>query len=407
MLVNRQLILLQMNIYKFIVLLLVVAMTSCGVEEYDETIPINVDVDDPELIIINDLLGRSVSLASNEGQQLGCITIHYPFEVKTADSIIYQVVNNIDFDLITQDSANQIIDFVYPLQIIDQLGLQQTVDNLWQLATIFAGCFPDSLVTNPTLISAYAINNQNSCFELVYPLNVLNDKGNIYFIKDEDELVVKMAVENVFFEFPFRLIKDQGQILTIYTYEDFEAALIACNGQIADSLFNCLECFDYLACYRLIYPIQIKIINQSASYTVFDASHMSKIYAQGKFLDLDYPLMVEAQDSQIIILNNEMELMDAVTNCYVKGDLFLLLYGTSLVSQPACYDVSFPIGASGPVGQKVQFNSLMEMEPILQDSSWFEFKLNYPIDVKILKNNNIKKLQNFIDLQELLAECEG
>lgn len=396
-----------MNIYKYIVLGIMLTFGACGVDEYDQTTTISTNVDDPEIIIINDMMGRAISSAINNGQQIGCITVKYPFEVITTDSLKYTILTNAEFDTLVNNIKNPIVDFVYPVLMIDQLGIEHTVYNLWDLASYFAGCFPDSLSTSNDFFQAYVINFDNSCYELKYPIDLFNEKGKTFTISKEDDLIVKLAEESVYFKFPFALITQDGIKREVESSEDLEAALIACNGTFADSLFNCLSCFDYLACYKLIYPLQINILQQSTPYTVQDAAQMSKIYVQGRFLDFAYPLTVQKQDSQLVVLHNSDELMSAILDCNLTGDLYLLMVGTSLISQPPCYDIVFPIIATKPSGLTRQFENLMEVQPLLQDSTLLEYKLQYPIDVRILDNNQVRKLSKFLDIQDLLAECDG
>ncbi len=380
-------------------------ITACAVEEYDISDTTPLEVTQPETIIINDMVGRAIPTSANVGQQIGCVMVTYPFSVITSDSIKFIIENNSDFETILENEKITIVDFVYPLDITDNLGFTHSVPDLWSLATYFASCLPDSISVLENKYPAFLINFENSCYTYKYPLKVTNEENEDIYITNEDEFIIHSSEEELYFTFPFQVISSNGIDKNIASEFELEKALIECNGNDLDTLFTCLDCFEFIGCYRLVFPFHIKLVNHSESYEVKNPETMRQIFLQGIFEDFAYPLTLETPDSNYISVSDISELDSALQECFGGHDLLLLLSGTSLLVSPPCYDILFPLQVQ-QAEQILTFYDYNQLQPIVFDSLAFTYDVIYPVQVNFLKNNEHRELNSTNDVYSTLNECE-
>ena len=148
-------------------------LSSCQKEEpfSNSTIEQNSEVD-TEVIEYNPLVSRVTSIES-DGLEYECFIILFPFNLIDSEEISYTVDNQSDFDNLISDSDLYIIDFEYPINVETEDGNVVSLDSGEELASHFAECVPDGGWTED-LFPAYEISYENSCFELVYPLSLIN-----------------------------------------------------------------------------------------------------------------------------------------------------------------------------------------------------------------------------------------
>lgn len=390
--------------YSFFVCIVFI-VASCTVEEYDDTTTVIVEVAEPEIIIVNDIVARSKPSNSNDGLEIGCVTIIYPFEVVTSDTIVYLINSNNDFEILENQTNISIVDFKYPLNIVDNIGLIYLVNDLWELATHFSSCYPDSSNTQDTYFPAYLISFNNSCYMLKYPLSLQDENNKLYTAQTENELIVLLAERELFFSFPLALISQEQTEKYISSTDELIYTLYNCNNlQIQDTLFNCPQCFEYINCYRLIYPVDIKINNHDLPFRVNSPEMMEQVFQQGKFVDFVYPINLENSDGQTLVIDNEEELDEALNECIGFADFFALISGA--LSEPVCYDLVFPIQSIKPDGQIETYYNMNDIFNVINNNPLIIFyNVVFPVDVIIKKNNTQRKLNESIDIFDLLNEC--
>lgn len=388
--------------FKFWVFSFIMVFASCTVDEFDNSTTISTEADEPEIVIINDMVNKSKPAIGNAGQEIGCIVVAYPFEVITSDSVVHQINSNFDFQQLEQQTNAFIIDFKYPLVILDNIGVSHTVQSLWELASYFAGCYPDSLSVSNQEFPAFLINENSSCYTVKYPITLKDGANNVYTIASDNDFITLLSQKDLLFVFPFSLL-DMFQVEKIITSPaDLEQALFDCNNNITvDNVFN----YEYLACYKLVYPLSIKVLNSPDPLIVSGADMMSQVFYQGKFVEFIFPLRLENQDGSILVIQNAAELDSAVNNCYIFGDLILLLTGTELISNTPCYDIVFPMRAKSPAGVVSTYENLTQFQPILADSLSTSYQVVYPLDVVLKQNNNWITLRDVFDVIGLLTDC--
>ncbi|MBK8853836.1 MAG: hypothetical protein IPN10_06860 [Saprospiraceae bacterium] len=78
-------------------------------------------------------------------------------------------------------------------------------NNLWDLASYVAGCYPEDFTPAGNEYPAFVINGENSCFCLDYPLTVKTLQNKILNIPDEKTFIQKQVAEPLYFVFPLTL----------------------------------------------------------------------------------------------------------------------------------------------------------------------------------------------------------
>jgi len=392
--------------YLFYLFILSIWMTSCEVEEFDNS-NTQTETFEPDTVYVNNILTKAIGSASSQGVVIECITVAFPFRMVDAAGTLYDVDSSDDFLKLVTDSSSTIVDFAYPLTIIDNIGIEVIVQDLWEFAAHSAGCFPDSLTIGSDMFPAYVINFQNSCYTLSYPVTVQNAQGDTYTIPDEHTFIQKHAAEPLNFIFPLTLIDIDNQTYEAYDAFSLAELLMACNGfEWEDTTFVQIDQFAFFACYEYVFPIDIIVFGQSTPVTIPDAATLGHVFMQGRFIDYAYPLTLRNLDGEQIIAYSQADLSDFANQCPVSGDFFLLIYKTEIFSAVPCYDLVFPISVSKFNGPSITLQSYPEISSfMMQDSTFSEFYTNYPVSIVLKANNQTLVIQSLEDLSNVYVTC--
>ena len=202
-------------------LLAILAFTSC---QKEDTLITEVDVPtvEPTETQVNGLLARAAH--SSDGLDIGCVSIDYPFSMILEDSSIIEITSEDDLVTAFEDEANPPLDFVYPLTVTDEDGNSSTVIDAEALADIFADCIPDTGWDDDFgdwFFPAWEINYENSCYQLVYPVTLLDMDSSAVVANDEDELIAFLADGDIYsFAFPIDLEDEDGNVVTATDADD-------------------------------------------------------------------------------------------------------------------------------------------------------------------------------------------
>jgi len=382
-------------------------MSSCGVDEFDD-IDTQTEIFEPEVVYVNDIITKARSTLSYDGVIVECILIAFPFSIVDMNGTKHDINDANDFNIIAVDSTITLVDFVYPLQIEDDIGISIIVSDLWELATHAAGCYPDSLILSSDIFPAYVINFQNSCYSIQYPARLQNIEGDIYTFPDERTFIQKHTAEPLYFVFPLTLIDIQNQVFIASDAFSLNQLLFACNGfDWQDTAFFQITQFATFACYEYVFPINVIILGQTTPISIPDAATLGNVFMQGRFMDYGYPLNLKTFNGQLVTANNQQELYDLSNECSVNGDFSVLLLKTKVYTTDPCYNLIFPFSVSKKSGINVNINSYTQINNLmLQDTSFGEFNTNYPVSIVFNDNNQIKALESFNDVIDTYISCE-
>lgn len=318
-------------------------LVSCDADNTDTGGTVIIDPP-TETVESNPLLERSTS--STTGLDLGCVIVLYTFELVDDANNAYTVASEQDFLNLVSDSSLLIVDFVYPLDVeVD--GVTQTVNDADGLASAFAQCIPDTGFSTDGF-PAYNISEDNSCYELVFPLSVIEADGSTTTINDEVAFDAAVADRLLFFVFPLQLEDEDGNIVTANDPEEMFNLLINCSDWGIDSTIN-ISGVEFIACYTIEFPFDV-VLADGTIVTVNDHQELCDLMLRGEIANYSFPMTLSLNDSTFTVAD-EQALDMAIADCPGFGGptsspgAFLLYVGTqpAFDDSLACWTVNFPI----------------------------------------------------------------
>ena len=389
--------------------------TSCTKENQiiDETDP--VEEIDPTHLEDNPLIDNAEARSDSEGINLGCFSIEYPFSLDI-DGEEVEINSEEDFENIsTSINEESIVDFVYPLNITFENEENQTIENAEQLAEAFAECipdqgwdvFPDSLDQNS--FPAYLINTDESCFDLVYPVSLLDlVTGDEVIVNDEDEFIAALADAEsfLFFNFPLTLIGEEGEVLA-NNGEELWTILISCeydgSGAGIDTTFNL---GGEILCYDVSYPFTVLLANGN-EVVVNNHEEYCALMLEGQVVDFVYPITLINAEGEEVIVNSQEEFAQALEDCgFIFGgdNLFFISAGDNYINgEYGCYDINYPITAiaNGETIELTNGDELIELTSTSPDS-----QIVFPVSITLNDTEEVVELNSMQDLFSILEDCQ-
>ncbi|MEM9547071.1 MAG: hypothetical protein AAGA77_13905 [Bacteroidota bacterium] len=398
-------------------LLLGLVVVSCSKDPVTDEETIKGELDPTEEVDQNSLMTRSIT--SGEGLELDCITIVFPFGVVDNTGTSYSIEDENDFiSLLDPDGDTYIVDFEYPITITDEDGNESEVNDATELGEAFANCLPNSWDENA--FPAYLINEENSCWNLQYPISVSDLDGEIQTFDDEVSFVAALAEEPLFFEFPISLINAEGEVVVANNVDELLTSLFDCNGlDIDTTIWDGGNGFDFIACYEIAFPFTV-ILTDGTEVEVNDHMEYCDLLLEGNIQEFSFPMTLIDSDGETIEVNSQEELDELITDCFdldgvtIIGDminLFLGGFGDPVTGIDPCYNISFPIEGvevdwEGNMGNVVTFNNLDEIFETFnggQDAAIYN--VVYPVTVTRTEDGEVIVLENTQQLIDLLITC--
>ncbi len=383
-------------------LLAVLAFASCQKEEITSPPEIEIPNIDPTDDHVNGLIDRS--FGGDDGIVLGCISIDYPFEMSLLDGNTIEITSEDDFLNALDDVANPPIDFVYPLNVTNEEEETFTANDAEELGELFTDCIPDMGWDDDFeewFFPAWDISYENSCYELAYPLTLLDQDSMAVTANDEDELISLLSDGNLYsFAFPLNLIDEDGNTVTADDAGDLFDLLSECSPNPGPGGCG----VGTFGCYELGYPATLVLIDGS-TVVVNDDDEFAEVVVSGEWAGFEFPLTLIDEDGNEITVNNEEELDEALFDCadfgggpdFEFGDFF-------------CYDFVYPFSVQDLItGTTITFNDANEWEdyqfgsPAGPNPYEFVFPVtlvNVETDEEIVINDNE-------DIEDALSECVG
>ena len=299
------------------------------------------------------------------------------------------------------------VDFVYPLFGTDEDGISLTFNNADELGEAFVECIPDEGWNDQELpedfFPAWEINFDNSCYELVYPLTLINQDGEQEVVTDEGELLGALSDGNFYgWVFPLTLVDEDGEEVVAEDGEELFDLLYDCypdNGPTGCDLDG------FFGCYELGYPATL-IDFDGNSVVVNNDDEFNSFILNGDWADFGYPLTLIAEDGTEIIVNNEDELFEAFVECddyYGGGGPGGGPWGPDVEFIFGCYDLGYPATLLTIDGSSVEVNSEEEFADLLLSNEWAGF--GFPLT--LIDEDGVELVvENEEELVAALTECE-
>ncbi len=390
----------------------ILTLTSCEKENVDDsgtTIPNGPETTETSY---NPLLGRS-SGGGEMGLEFDCFEINYPFSFLLADGSEIEITSETELETVFTPE-NEIVDFVYPLNVTLENGDAGTAADAEGLAELFAACVPDG-GWNENDFPAYQIADENSCYSLTYPVSLENLEGEVITVADDVAFNAALAEEIYFFVWPLDLVHEDGEAVTVNGVDELFEVLLSCNEwdwEVNDTI-NIWEWesgFEYLGCYMVAFPLAVIVDGETV--TVENHEELCDLMLQGHIEDYAFPMTLTDEDGNIVTVTDEEALEQLLAECWdfpvFVEDLFLLFLGSQNPNpgESVCYEIEFPISTyENDFQQATVFTNQEELEQGIIQGGYF-CCLEYPVSVVLTSDTSTVVLESEADLFQLIEECD-
>ena len=248
---------------------------------------------------------------------LSCVEFVYPLTLNNPDGSTTIITDEAALET-TIEGINEntpLPTLVFPIQIIGDNDLPETITTEEELCEIFIACLMDELD------DCDCENKGEECFEINYPITLILPDGTQVVVNDDDQL--EATIDNYYDTNP----NDTGEIDVVYpvnvTMLEDGSVVTVNNESDLDALFE--SCYDdfYEECFDIQFPISIQMPdnsvitanNESDLDSLYEAWVMSNPNATAE-PTLVFPITVIYEDGTTETANNENELMELYEECF-------------------------------------------------------------------------------------------
>ena len=240
-----------------------------------------------------------------------CFDIIYPISLVYNDGTNLVVNNDQEFDdaYINGTSSHYIDHLTFPIDVIDQNGQPETINDAVAFQALIDSCFGSTVYMALLPPSDFF----GSCIELNYPVTlVYNDNTTLTVNNNQeyDEALTNSTSRHYVVDFEYDLsVTQNGNRITVSDISGF-----------FDLFLNCAPTPDYtdLLCFTFNYPIDV-LLSDGSMLTVHNDAELNTIMIDNTntstyFNDFIYPFTVE-KDGVTITINNQTEFNDLINSC--------------------------------------------------------------------------------------------
>jgi len=400
---------------------IVLFFNSCEKENIDKVTIEEPDYD-PEVVIFNSLLSQIETDNDLGTAMLNCVTLQYPFklELKSGNTTI---INSKEEWTLIQDGSvkDKPVDFVFPLDILDASGNKQKINSNLELGKDFASCVPQlgwtaAMTENQTVPAC--LYSGLFCFDLEYPVSLIDENGNITNVNSEVALIDLFAQTHSLLSFilPITVVNnDTGAQSVIENLDDFWNVIGQCKN-VTPVITSDGFTFQGFVCFDLVYPTQMVDGNGNA-ITVNTAEEYALLVLRGEHLEIIYPFSLKDDEGITITVTNLLNFILALNGCgefnieieeseTCKAPDHVLLFinrgGTAL--SPCRFDVNYPVNLMAG-GLIFTINNIVEYYEVYNAFELNEISVEFPVSVKVNQTGVIIPFPTKNDICVYIDDC--
>lgn len=288
-----------------------------------------------------------------------------------------------------------------------------------------------SFARNVNTNNANLTLDEDSCFAINYPIDIIYPDGSTQTVSSDDELEISIddwydqnedSEEDITLAFPITVTLPDGSTQTINDEDTLCDLYYECYGDDDDDEDDWDEdCVDvYEDCFTLIYPATVVLPN-GTSATVNDDEELEDFvedwYEQNEDSEEDptfeYPINVLLADSTTQVINNDIELEALFETCEDLYDECDDDFDEECIDDyDDCFELNYPITILLPDGTSSSVNDDDELEDFVED--WYENNPNsdddptfdYPITVTLEDDGSTQTINDDDELEDLFDSCE-
>lgn len=396
----------------FLFLFAALLFASCDRENFDDTITPDPGYT-PETVVVNNLI-TALQTTTNDGLELGCFSIDYPFELLLEDGTTVEINTLEEFETAAaQESPFQVVDFVFPLTVTTEEEESTQVNSNEELGMMFASCIPDDGWDETTedegILPAFIFTE--FCYDLVYPVELEDQDDNSYTANNDQEFIDLLAtVPNLYFTLPLTVTTEDGAEVLIESVAGFYELYYDCDGNIPPGTEGGIiidpsefdgDCdFENLS---IQFPYNV-MTEDGELITVEDENQEAALILSGVHYTIEYPFNLLNVDGEVITINNEMEFVEQILPCLItieEPDICDTPAHILLYFNQTCGVITYPnqLTADGIV---YDINSIDDYFVVYNMYAWDEISIVYPISVTtpdgtVLTFNTDEEVCAFID----------
>lgn len=171
--------------------------------------------------------GGSVDTVISVGGDIACYDIEFPFTVSLVDGSEVEVADN--DELLSLMLEGNVVSFVYPITLLDEEGETITVNSDEDLMEAFIDCGYGGTpldIALPFLLSGdNAANDGFGCYDIIYPLTVVDDNETIELQSLDEAINITMESPLAELQFPVSVTNSDGEVVTIESLEELFSTL--------------------------------------------------------------------------------------------------------------------------------------------------------------------------------------
>ena len=419
----------KINIILLMFAVFLITISSCTKDPKSETETTNIptEIDNHNFNPLLDNIQNRDDLG--EGLELGCFTIDTPFSLDVDGTIIEinsfeDLENAFEYDS-TEIAIN--VDFVYPIYITYEDGETAELANSEALGEAFSQCVPDqgweqqdSTGFDGTF-PAFLICDINSCYQLIYPVTLIDPEGITYLANSENEFIELLSTQEFLaFQFPVSLEGTDGTV-TAQNGDTLFDLLIDCqedpwDGGVdveIDSTFD----IGGIACYNLLFPVTFSTENGGET-VLNNEEEFSAAMLNGNLENFVYPVsLINIETTEITIVNSDDEFSDAVQNCWdfdngggqvdpPFGENAFLFFISSNDFEGDCYAINYPVDVITIDSTQLTYTSAEDFINALELDQNFPEEIIYPVSVTLNSNGETSVLEGAEDIFNLMEDCQ-
>lgn len=408
---------------KLSILLLFAAacFTACNKENMDEIL-IKDPGYQPEEIKENNLFNALQTGNTSGAVTMNCITLEYPFELELRSGNTMTIRSASDLETAMSEAvADQAVDFVFPLNIVDARGESVQVRSNRELGRDYASCIPQqgwtaAMSTNETLPAC--LYGGLLCFDLVYPVGLIDEAGNTYTAANEDEFIDLFATtqSGLSFLLPITIVDEEGNETSIEGIDDFFSAAGQCDA-VTPVVVGDGFVFQGFACYQLAYPAEMLDENGNP-ITVNSADEYATLVLGGEALELQYPFSLIDSAGAVITVNDLQEYILALndcgfeiiitnntTTCGTPSHVLLFINRGGAAMGPCRFNINYPVTLVAG-GATFIVNDIIEYYSVYNAYQLNEIELIFPVSVTVNLSQEVIEFADGDELCTYVDDCE-
>lgn len=411
----------------FLLLLTGLLFVSCDRDNLDETIVPDPGFE-PEVVVVNNLI-NALTTTTNEGYELGCLSIDYPFELLLEDGGTIEVFTDEELEIaLDQETPFQVVDFIYPLTVTTEDGESIQVNSNEELAMLFASCIPEDGWDDTTTVSGNmvipAFLFEELCFDLVYPVNLQDADDNEYVAVTEAALIdLIITTPSLAFTLPLTVTDENGEEVIIESVAEFYSLYYDCDGNTAPGTeggilidFSELDGDCEFEDLSIQFPYDI-LTEDGESITLENENQEAALILSGVHYTIVYPFNLVDADGTVVTINDELQFIELILPCFIEigvegpcdGDAHVGLFfnAHNIFTVYDCpFEINYPVDVIID-GTPTTLNNVNDyFNETGAPSSFGDVDLVYPITVTVEADGSTVELNSDQDVCDFLLSCD-